>query len=175
MPSFFSGPEDLRKQWSHPITRQHLLDILEQEGFAEDKLEMMRRMLAMEKCDLLDVLLYIAYETPAVERIRRVELVKQDWIKHWTRAQADFLTIILDYYAKNGYKELGEDKLSSFIDIKYGSTSDAARALQMGAKEIRQSYLDLQHELYDGPAIQQLAVQGDVYFQGNTSVGTIHG
>ena len=129
----------------------------------------------MEKCDLLDVLLYIAYETPAVERIRRVELVKQDWIKHWTRAQADFLTIILDYYAKNGYKELGEDKLSSFIDIKYGSTSDAARALQMGAKEIRQSYLDLQHELYDGPAIQQLAVQGDVYFQGNTSVGTIHG
>ncbi len=175
MPSFFSGPEDLRKQWSHPITRQHLLDILEQEGFAEDKLEMMRRMLAMEKCDLLDVLLFIAYETPAVERIRRVELVKQDWIKHWTRAQADFLSIILDYYAKNGYKELGEDKLSSFIDIKYGSTSDAARALQMGAKEIRQSYLDLQHELYDGAAINSLAVTGDVHFHGNSTIGSIVG
>lgn len=175
MPSFFDGPQDLRKQWSNPVTRQALLDLLEREGFAEDKLEMMRRMLEMEKCDMLDVLLYIAYETPAIERIRRVELVKQDWIKHWTRAQADFLSIILDYYAKSGYKELGEDKLETFIDIKYGSTADAARALQMGAREIRQSYLDLQHELYDGAAINQLSVNGPVNFYGNSSVGAIVG
>ena len=174
LPAFFNSEEDLRKQWASPITRQALLDVLEREGFAEDKLEMMRRILEMEKCDLLDVLLYIAYETPAVERARRVEIVKQDWLRKWSQQQADFLSIILDFYARNGYKELAEDKLKDFIDLKYNSVYDARTALGMGPAQIRQSYFDLQHELYNGSAINAVAVHGDLHVHGNTAVGTLN-
>ncbi|MBP3257844.1 MAG: hypothetical protein J6M23_07635 [Bacteroidales bacterium] len=45
----------------------------------------------------------------------------------------------------------------------------------MGAREIRQSYLDLQHELYDGAAINSLSVNGDVHFHGNNTIGSIAG
>lgn len=174
MPYFFKDENDLRTQWENPITRQALLDLLEREGFAEDKLEMMRRMLQMENCDLLDVLQYIAYETPAIERARRVELVKADWIKKWTDQQADFLNVILDYYARNGYKELASDKLSTFIDIKYHSTSDAIAALAMTPAQIKQQYLELQHELYNGAAVKAIAVNGDLHVHGNASIGTYY-
>lgn len=174
MPHFFKDENDLRTQWENPITRQALLDLLEREGFAEDKLEMMRRMLQMENCDLLDVLQYIAYETPAIERARRVELVKADWIKKWTVQQADFINVILDYYARNGYKELASDKLSTFIDIKYHSTSDAMAALSMTPAQLKQQYLELQHELYNGAAIKAIAVNGDLHVHGNTAIGTYY-
>ncbi|MBQ4230751.1 MAG: DEAD/DEAH box helicase family protein, partial [Salinivirgaceae bacterium] len=45
LPSFFNGPEDLRKQWEHPDTRQALLSRLEQEGFHEDKLQTIQRVM----------------------------------------------------------------------------------------------------------------------------------
>ena len=131
-------------------------------------------MLQMENCDLLDVLQYIAYETPAIERARRVELVKADWIKKWTDQQADFLNVILDYYARNGYKELASDKLSTFIDIKYHSTSDAMAALSMTPAQLKQQYLELQHELYNGAAVKAIAVNGDLHVHGNASIGTYY-
>ena len=48
LPKFLDGEADLRKRWSQPSTRQQLLDLLEQSGFPEDKLEMTRRFLELE-------------------------------------------------------------------------------------------------------------------------------
>ena len=76
LPSFFNGPEDLRKQWEHPDTRQALLDHLEREGFHEEKLQPIQRVMGREDCDLLDVFEYIAYETEPMQRAKRVEFVK---------------------------------------------------------------------------------------------------
>ena len=71
--------------------------------------------------DLLDVLEYIAYDSTPIERAKRVELVKQ----------RDFDNLILQYYLDNGLKELGADNLKTFINIHYGSTTDAKERLQL--------------------------------------------
>ena len=174
IPTFFDDENDLRAKWEKPSTRQALLDLLEREGFAEDKLEMMRRMLNMDDCDLLDVLQYIAYETPSIERKRRVELVKADWVKKMTREQAEFICSILDYYTRGGYKELAEDNLSKFIEMKFNSPQDAIALLGLNIPQIRQQYLDLQHELYNGSAVKAIAVNGDLHVHGNASIGTYY-
>lgn len=148
MPDFFGSEEDLREKWSQPQTRKDLLDMLQQEGFAEDKLEMMRRMLNMEKCDLLDVLEYIAYSTPAIERVQRVAMIRKNWLKKQSKARQEFLEYILDYYQRNDYKELGQDKLYTFLQLKYGSLQDALRIMGIEATELLGLYLTMQKELY---------------------------
>ena len=76
IPQYFDGAEDLRKQWEHPDTRKVVLERLEQEGFGEDKLLMIQRVMQKENCDLLDVLEFLAYSEEPVERAARVQRVK---------------------------------------------------------------------------------------------------
>lgn len=147
-PKFFSSEEDLQQQWSHPNTRQALLDQLEQEGFSEDKLEMIRTVLKYEKCDLLDVMEYLAYNTTPMERERRVLLVKQQIATTHSKEQQLFVAFILDYYQREGFKELASDNLTKFINLKYRSTQDGLRMLGMNGKQVRELYLSIQRMLY---------------------------
>ena len=89
LPKFLDGEDDLRERWSQPETRQQLLDILERSGFQEDKLELMRRFLQLDKCDMLDVLSYLAYETTPLERQRRAEILREDMTKRLSEQQKD--------------------------------------------------------------------------------------
>ena len=141
IPEFFSDAEDLREKWSNPETREQLLRTLDEAGFAEDKLNLLRNMLKLQKCDLLDVLEYIAYNSTPIERAKRVELVKKQYV--------DALdNLILEYYASNGFKELGSDKLKTFINIKFNSMRDAKERLNMSVTDIRDHYFELQRRLY---------------------------
>lgn len=148
MPTFFKDAEDLRLQWEHPQTRQMVLERLEQEGFGEDKLQMIQRVMKKEDCDLLDVLTYLAYSTAPIERQQRVKTVKRQYVAILGREHQEFLSFILDYYQRNGFKELAMDKLKDFINIKYHSLADAKRHLGMDVKGIREEYLTLQQQLY---------------------------
>ena len=85
----------MHKQWEHPETRQALLNQLEREGFAEEKLRMVQRVIGREDCDLLDVLDFLAYETTPIERARRVELVRQDYYQTQSPAQQKFLDFLM--------------------------------------------------------------------------------
>ena len=69
---------------------------------------------------------------------------------------------------------MAEDKLKDFIDLKYNSVYDARAALGMAPAQIRQSYFELQHELYNGSAINAVSVHGDLHVNGNTAVGTLN-
>lgn len=148
IPDFFSGADDLRKKWSNPETREQLLRTLDEAGFAEEKLNLLKNMLKMQKCDLLDVLEYIAYDSTPIERIKRVELVKKQYVDSLNKEQREFDNLILEYYASNGFKELGTDKLKTFITIKFNSMSDAKEKLQMSVTDIRKHYFELQRQLY---------------------------
>lgn len=148
MPHFFNSPDDLRQQWADPTTRQALLDQLEQEGFAEEKLEMIRKVLKYDKCDLLDVLEYLAYNTTPMERQQRVKLVMQQMAATHTKEQQLFVAFMLDYYQREGFKELAADNLKKFLSIKYQSPIDGLRKLGMNTTELRQLYLDMQQQLY---------------------------
>ena len=148
IPEFFTGEEDLRKKWANPETRELLLKTLDEAGFAEDKLNLLKNMLKMQKCDLLDVLEYIAYNSTPIERTKRVELVKKQFVDSLNKEQREFDNLILQYYVSNGFKELGLDKLKTFITIKFNSMSDAKEKLQMSATDIRAHYYELQRRLY---------------------------
>ncbi|MBR2083910.1 MAG: hypothetical protein IJ879_04720, partial [Muribaculaceae bacterium] len=128
-------------------------DLLEQSGFQEEKLNLVRRFLQMEKCDLLDVLSYLAYNTTPLDRQRRADIIRTEMETSATKSQQDFADFILKLYVDNGFKELGMDKLPTLIDMKYHSVSDARQTLGMDAKQIRDFFLDFQHELYNGPAV----------------------
>ena len=153
MPNFFCSADDLRKQWEHPETREQLLDVLDQSGFGEAKLDMIKKMLKMEKCDLLDVLEYIAYESTPIERAERVRIVQKQWLKQFSVSQQEFDNLILQYYVNNGFKELGADKLSHFVSIKYKSTKDAKVSLGWTPTQMREHYIALQQQLYALPTL----------------------
>lgn len=148
LPKFFSGADDLRDKWANPETREELLKTLDEAGFAEDKLNLLRNMLKMQECDLLDVLEYIAYNSTPMEGAARVNLVQKKYIATLDKEQQEFDNLILRYYVNNGFKELGTDKLKTFISIRYNSMSDARQRLQMDTTAIRNHYYELQRRLY---------------------------
>ena len=148
IPDFFSGEDDLREKWSNPETRERLLQTLDEAGFAEEKLLLLKDMLKMQDCDLLDVLEYIAYDSTPIERAKRVELVKKQYVNSLHKEQREFDNLILQYYITNGFKELGSDNLKTFIAIKFNSMSDAKEKLNLSAADIRAHYFELQRRLY---------------------------
>ena len=59
-----------------------------------------------------------------------------------------FLDFILSQYIQEGGGELGEEKLPTFIELKYGTPRDAVAELgQVG--EIREMFLGFQRYLYE--------------------------
>ena len=102
----------------------------------------------MQKCDLLDVLEYIAYNSTPMERAKRVALVKKQYVDKLQKEQREFDELILQYYVNNGFKELAVGNLKTFIDIRYNSMSDAKEKLQMTPTDIRTHYYELQRRLY---------------------------
>lgn len=150
IPTFFDGDKDLRRQWEHPETRAALLEHLAEKGFAEDKLEMLRRIIPeLKECDLLDVLEYIAYDMNPISRAMRVSLLEESYFKQLGEQLQQFDKFILDFYVRNGSKELGNDKLMTFVDLMYKSMADAKKALQLTPIELREHYLKMQKELYN--------------------------
>jgi type I restriction enzyme R subunit len=97
---------------------------------------------------LLDVLEYIAYDSTPIERAKRVELVKKQYVDALNKEQREFDNLILQYYINNGFKELGSNNLKTFISIRFNSMSDAKERLNMSASDIREHYFELQRRLY---------------------------
>lgn len=135
-------------RWSQPETRQQLIELLERSGFQEDKLEMMRRFLSLENCDMLDVLSYLAYNTTPIDRKKRADILREEMMKRITKQQMEFVDFILQMYVRNGYKELGIEKLSTLIDMKYSTISDAKRKMNMQPADMRTFFLEIQRQLY---------------------------
>ena len=148
LPKFFNGQDDLRHQWENPQTRQQLLDQLAREGFVEEKLDMVRRLMGCESCDLYDILSYLAYETTPLERARRAEIVRQDYMNSLPEPVQQLVEFLISQYVTNGYKEMAEDHLSTLLKMKYGSPFDAQQQLRMPIPKIRDTYFEFQRQLY---------------------------
>ncbi len=147
LPTFFKDNEDLHIQWQNPETREALLNQLEREGFPIEKIRMVQSLLSMDKCDLLDVLEYLAYNTTPIERAQRVALVKADILAALNTKQTEFVDFVLDQYIQQGYAELSLGNLPELIKLKYGTINDAKSELgSLG--EINKVFVDFQKELY---------------------------
>ena len=147
LPKFFTDEEDLRKQWQNPETRYALLEKMEHEGFSLDKLFKVQEMLNYEKCDLLDVLEYLAYNTSPLERQQRVNIVRPLLAAELNAKQKDFVDFVLQQYIQQGYGELSMENLPELIKLKYGTINDAKEQLgPLG--EISKVFIDFQKDLY---------------------------
>ena len=147
LPKFFKDDDDLHAQWQNPDTRAALLDQLEREGFPLEKIRMVQNLLSMDKCDLLDVLEYLAYNTTPIERQQRVALVKADIVADLNAKQTAFVDFVLQQYIQQGYSELSMENLPELIKLKYGTISDAKSELgTLG--EINKVFVGFQKELY---------------------------
>ena len=147
LPKFFSDEEDLRKQWQNPETRYALLEKMEHEGFSLDKLLKVQEMLNYEKCDLLDVLEYLAYNASPLERQQRVNIVRPLLATELNAKQTEFVDFVLQQYIQQGYGELSMENLPELIKLKYGTINDAKAELgSLG--EINKVFVGFQKDLY---------------------------
>lgn len=170
LPNFLRGEEDLRKRWSRPDTREQLLDVLAQSGFPEDKLEQTRHFLELEQCDMLDVLAFLAYNTTPIDRQRRADILRQQALMKFTKAQFDFLNFVMDLYVCNGFKELNSENLPTLIDMKYHSTTDAIRVLGMQPQQIKDFYWAMQQNLYNGAGVTNITINNNF----NAPIGNLY-
>ena len=163
LPDFFNDDEDLREQWSLPETRQQLLELLQDSGFEEDKLEMIRNFMGYEDCDMLDVLEYLAYNTTPIDRQKRAQILKQVEVEKLNKQQMDFVNYVLDLYVRNGFKELDDKKLGTILEMKYHSLTDAMQKLGLRPDEMRNFFLSMQQQLYNGQAVINFKIENNFH------------
>ena len=148
LPDFFGDEAKLREIWSHPETRQKLLDGLADKGYGSDQLDEIKKLIAAEKSDVFDVLAYIAYALAPVTREERVALHRDIIHSSYTDKQKVFLDFVLDQYVKEGVGELQPEKISSFLELKYGGIHDAVDELG-DAASIREIFIEFQKHLFE--------------------------
>jgi type I restriction enzyme, R subunit len=147
IPDFFANEAELRKLWGDPLTREKLLEGLEEKGFSRGKLVEMQKLIDAEKSDIFDVLAYIAFEVPPETREERARRAKAAIDRKFSTAEQVFIDFVLAQYVKEGVDELAVTKLSPLLKLRYGAITDAQRAL--GATgQIQHIFSDFQRFLY---------------------------
>ncbi len=147
LPRFFKDEDDLRTQWQNPETRKDLLEKMDHDGFSLDKLLKVQEMLNYEKCDLLDLLEYLAYQTTPIEREQRVAIARSEITAELNSNQTEFVDFVLQQYIQQGYTELSMENLPELIKLKYGTINDAKAELgPLG--EISKVFVGFQKGLY---------------------------
>lgn len=148
IPEFFKDEKDLRKKWSDPKTREDLLQKLSDGGFSRERLRQVQALTANEKCDLLDVLEYIAYQTDPMERSARVQMMHDDIVKNLEEKQVSFVEYVLEQYVEHGVDELAVKQLPELVKLKYGTVRDACEKMGVDIKTLNRIFVDFQKDLY---------------------------
>jgi type I restriction enzyme R subunit len=148
LPEFFHDEDELRKIWSLPDTRKKLLDRLAEKGFGREPLAEMQRIIDAEKSDLFDVLAYVAFALQPLTRAERAKTAQKKMITSFNDKQKAFLDFVLAQYVQEGVDELGQEKLSPLLKLKYhDSIPDATRDLGP-PEQIRGVFVGFQKYLY---------------------------
>jgi type I restriction enzyme, R subunit len=148
LPRFFKDEDELRRLWSEPDTRKALLLALSEKGFGEEQLLEISRMINAEKCDVFDVLGYIAFALAPITRSERVQTRRDDIFSRYDVTLQAFLDFVLSQYVRQGVGELDQEKLGALIQLKYHTIDDAASQLG-GVQIIRNTFVGFQRYLYD--------------------------
>ena len=147
LPDFFGDEKQLREIWSHPETRSKLLDGLAEKGYGMEQLNEIKKLIDAEKSDVFDVLAYVAYALAPVTREDRVSRHRNLIHSDYSDKQKAFLDFVLEQYVKEGVGELQPEKISSFLELKYGGIHDAVDHLG-DASSIRELFVAFQKHLY---------------------------
>lgn len=145
--NLIAGEDELRAKWSDPELRAHLLTALEERGYDSDRLEEMQLLIDAKESDVFDVLAYVRFSLDPKTRHERADTARGEGLSGYEAEMREFLRDVLSAYEREGAVELGYDKLSRFLQVRYGSTADAKRKLgELGG--IRSAFKELQRHLY---------------------------
>ena len=147
LPDFFKDEDELRRIWGQPDTRRSLLNSLTDSGYGRDQLAEIKHMIDADKCDLFDVLAYVAFALQPITREERVSASKEQIFSRCDYKQQEFLDFVLAQYVKEGVGELATEKLPNLLTLKYRAVSDAAAELGSVAS-IRDVFVGFQQYLY---------------------------
>jgi type I restriction enzyme R subunit len=148
LPAFFKDEAELRAIWSAPDTRKKLLEGLAEKGFGVEQLAEMQRIIDAEKSDLFDVLAHVSYALPPVTREARAAAAKVIISTHFSSKQRAFLDFVLSHYVRVGVEELGQEKLTPLLNLKYHNSISDALADLGKAEEVRGAFVGFQQYLY---------------------------
>ncbi len=147
LPELFKDEDELRSLWSVPETRKRLLDGLEEKGYGKPQLLELGRLIEAEHSDLFDVLAYVSFARPAITRVERVSLHKEQIYSHCSDKEQEFLSFVLGHYVAQGVSELDESKLPDLLELKYDSVADSISVLG-SVGNIRNTFIGFQKHLY---------------------------
>ncbi|OWY22852.1 restriction endonuclease subunit R, partial [Sphingobacteriales bacterium UPWRP_1] len=148
LPKLFKDEEELRKLWSHPITRRTLLEKLDEAGFPKDDLLTLQKLVDMEKSDLYDVLEYVFNgDYIAMTRETRARAAEAAIFVLLNDKQKEFIAFVLSKYIETGIDELDQEKLPILLTNKYQSLEDAKKNLGDVAS-ISRLFIEFQEHLY---------------------------
>ena len=149
LPGFFKNEDELREIWGDPETRAKLLIGLAEKGFGDAQLTEMQKIIDADKCDLFDVLAYVAYALPPVKREERAVNARAVIQTRFNTKQQEFLEFVLSHYVSVGVEELSKEKLTPLLRLKYhNSIADAVKELGR-AEAIGKMFAGFQRYLYE--------------------------
>ena len=153
LPEFFKDEAELRTLWSAPDTRARLLQGLAEKGFGREQLAEMQKIIDAEKSDLFDVLAHLAYALTPLSRQERAAKASVIISTHFNSKQRVFLDFVLSHYVSVGVEELGQEKLTPLLRLKYhDSIADAVADLGK-PDEIGKMFAGFQKYLYQQQAV----------------------
>lgn len=150
LPNLFKDEAQLREIWSKPNTRKELIEKLDAAGFPKSDLEIVQRLVNMEKSDLFDVLEYVFngnYE--AMTREERVATSQATIFALLDSKQREFIEFVLSKYIESGVEELDLEKLPTLITSKYKSFEDAREVLGGDLGKLSTMFVEFQKHLYE--------------------------
>ncbi len=148
LPNLFKSEDELRTLWSNPITRRTLLEKLDAAGFPKDDLLTLQKLVDMEKSDLYDVLEYVFNgDYIAMTREARAKAAETTIFALLNEKQKEFISFVLSKYIETGVDELDQEKLSTLLENKYQSLTDAIEILG-NVPSIRKLFFEFQEHLY---------------------------
>ncbi len=151
LPEFFKDEDELRALWSLPDTRKKLLEGLAEKGFGKDQLGEMQKIIDAENSDLFDVLAHVAFAMQPITRKERAASAHKEIHDHFSDKQQAFLGFVLAHYVQEGVDELGQEKLTKLLRLKYhDSIPDAVADLGGDIGAIRNLFAGFQRYLYQG-------------------------
>lgn len=144
--------KELVEQWADEDQRTHILEVLKQQSFGTDELKKGQSFLELQRSDILDVLLYVAYVEKPLLREMRAQFATP-YVETLPHEQQKVARIVLAQYENDGVWTIQRIGFSELLKQHYGSLGEAVVNLQIGnIQDLVGWYLALQKRLYINPA-----------------------
>lgn len=143
-------PELLRECWADMDRRRDFFETLARVGFDSDRLREIQRNVGRQDCDVLDVMLDIAYDVAPVTRaMRAARAERAAEAARVTGERQSLFAVILANYVRDGVWTLTAESFRDLLKQRYGALAGAYSTLGWRTSgEAGDFYRRIQQSLY---------------------------